>query len=178
MNTSPQLPIDIRPAVATDAPAIVDIYNHFVRSSVVSFEEQVVTADTMLQRMGLHDERSWPWVVANNTATNELLGYAYASTWRARSAYRHTAEISVYTRPESAGAGIGTKLYAALFNALQNHSIRMLVATVALPNDASIALHEKFGLEKVAHYPQVGFKFDRWVDIGVWQGRLPTARLP
>lgn len=158
-------------AAAIDNESISEIYNHYVTSTTISFEEQFVTANEILERMALGTDTALPWVVAESN-TNEITGFAYASYWRSRSAYRHTIEVSVYVKPSVIGNGVGTKLYRKLFKELEAGSFRMLIATIALPNDASIAMHEKFGFKKVAHFPQVGFKFSRWIDVGLWQASV------
>jgi len=96
----------------------------------------------------------------------------YASKWHGRSAYRFSTEITVYLAPAHVGRGIGSQLYARLFPILRDRGIHAVIGGIALPNEASVALHEKFGLEKVAHFKEVGYKFDRWIDVGSWQGIL------
>ena len=114
-----------------------------------------------------------PWLVAEGPA-QECAGYAYAGRrHKNRCAYRHSVEVTVYVEPEAVGAGWGTQLYAGLFAALRQTAAHFAVGGIALPNDASVALHEKFGMRKVAHFSEVGFKFDRWIDVGYWQLLLP-----
>lgn len=160
----------IRPVMAEDAHAIASIYNHYVLNSIATFEEQPVVAETMATRMHHTALARMPWLVAVDGET--LLGYAYAGPWKARSAYRHSAEITVYVAPEATGQGVGTRLYEALFAILRDTSIRIVIGGVSLPNAASIALHEHFGMRKVAHFHEVGFKFNRWIDVGYWQMAL------
>lgn len=102
----------------------------------------------------------------------DVIGYAYASKWKGRCAYRFAVETSVYVDSSARGAGVGTVLYEALFAALGGRGIHAAIGGIALPNEASIALHERFGMKKVAHFEQVGFKFDRWIDVGYWQRLL------
>lgn len=157
----------IRAGVAADAAGIAGIYNHYVRNTVVTFEEEPVTAAAMARRMEAVRSASLPWLVAVEDAS--ILGYAYATRWRPRSAYRFSAEITVYLAPDRGGRGLGTMLYGRLFPLLEEQRIHAVMGGIALPNEASIALHEKFGCRKVAHFEAVGFKFDRWVDVGYWQ---------
>ena len=124
----------------------------------------------MARRMGEVLAASFPWLVAEEGG--RLSGYAYAAPWKARSGYRHSAEITVYLDPDHGGRGIGSALYQALFPQLQDRRIHAVMGGIALPNQASVALHEKFGLRKVAHFEAVGFKFDRWIDVGYWQRLL------
>ena len=97
------------------------------------------------------------------------MGYAYATAWRVRRGYRYSTEVTVYVDPGAGGRGIGSLLYTDLIAALQERGIHAAMGGIALPNDASVALHEKFGFKKVAHFEQVGVKFDRWIDVGYWQ---------
>jgi L-amino acid N-acyltransferase YncA len=157
----------IRAAAPADADAITAIYNHYVTETVVTFEEELVSAAEMARRMEEIRSESLPWLVAEDGG--RAVGYAYATKWRARSGYRFSAEITVYVAPEHTGRSIGSSLYAQLFPILQARGIHAVMGGIALPNDASIALHEKFGLQKVAHFLEVGFKLGRWVDVGYWQ---------
>jgi phosphinothricin acetyltransferase len=96
-------------------------------------------------------------------------GFAYASKWKGRCAYRYSVESTAYLADCSTGRGIGTRLYEALFTELRKSKMHVVMAGIALPNDASIALHEKLGFEKVAHFREVGWKFGKWIDVGYWQ---------
>ncbi len=114
-----------------------------------------------------HDSAVVVFVTPNNPTGTAIP--AYAVLWKARSAYRFSVEITVYVAPGMAGRGIGSMLYSHLFAALQPLGVHAVIGGIALPNEASIALHEKFGMEKVAHFQQVGFKFNRWIDVGYWE---------
>lgn len=158
----------IRPATLQDAEAITSIYNHYVLNTVVTFEEQAVSATEMGERISETASAGLPWLVIEQAGA--VVGYAYASKWKGRCAYRFTVEATVYLAPDAGRQGLGTRLYAALFAELKKKSVHVVIGGIALPNAASIALHEKFGLQKVAHFKEVGFKFERWVDVGYWQG--------
>jgi phosphinothricin acetyltransferase len=160
----------VREASASDGAAIAAIYNHYIRETVITFEEEPISAGEMSRRMEAVRSSSLPWLVAEEGGG--VVGYAYAARWHARSAYRYSAEITVYLAPGSTGRGIGSKLYAHLFPLLRPRGIHVVIGGIALPNEASVALHEKLGLHKVAHFEQVGFKFDRWIDVGYWQRTL------
>ncbi len=157
----------IRTALQADAASIADIYNHYIHTSVITFEEESVSTETMGKRMQDSVDLSLPWLVAEEN--NELLGFAYASPWKTRSAYRFSVESTVYLKPTSTARGLGSALYAELFSRLKQTSAHAVIAGIALPNSASVALHEKFGMEKVGHFPEVGYKFNRWIDVGYWQ---------
>ncbi|HUF47514.1 MAG TPA: GNAT family N-acetyltransferase [Vicinamibacterales bacterium] len=156
-----------RPATRDDGEAIARIYNHYVAGTTVTFEEGAVAGVEMATRLDEISRAGLPFLVA--ASDDELVGFAHASPWKGRCAYRHTAEVSVYLDPALVGRGLGSALYAALFPLLEDRKLHAVIAGIALPNDGSIALHEKFGLRKVAHFAEVGFKFGRWVDVGYWQ---------
>ena len=159
----------IRPATPDDASAIVEIYNHYVATTVISFEERPVTPDEMAGR--IRDvTATLPWLAYESGGV--VIGYAYATKWRVRSAYRYSAETSVYVAPGQGGKGIGSALYQFLLEELRAREIHMAIGGIAQPNPASVALHERLGFEKVAHFKQVGRKFDRWIDMGYWELQL------
>ncbi|MQA39997.1 arsinothricin resistance N-acetyltransferase ArsN1 family B [Rugamonas aquatica] len=159
----------IRPATPDDAAAIVAIYNHYIATTTISFEERAVTPEEMAGR--IRDVTTGlPWLVYEQDGA--VLGYAYATKWRARSAYRFAAETSVYLEFGQGGKGIGKALYKALLEELRTREIHMAIGGIAQPNEASVALHESLGFEKVAHFKQVGRKFDRWIDVGYWELQL------
>jgi len=159
--------IQVRAATAADSQAIARIYNHYIRESVITFEESEVTASEMNSRVEKVNDSSLPWLVAEMDGA--LLGYAYATKWKERSAYRYAVESSIYMDPNRVGSGSGTALYRELLSCLRTKSVHTVIGGIAQPNDASIALHEKLGFSKVAHFKEVGFKFGRWVDVAYWQ---------
>ena len=156
----------IRDAAAADSAAIAGIYNHYVEHSIVTFEEEPVAASEMAERLEEVFSAKLPWLVAERDG--QVVGYAYASKWKGRCAYRFSTEVTVYLHHEAGGKGIGTELYGRLFPILKERGLHAAMGGIALPNPVSIALHEKFGMEKVAHFKEVGYKFDRWIDVGYW----------
>ena len=163
----------IRNVKAEDVRRITEIYNHFVLNTVVTFEETAVEESGIRGRIEKVTGIGMPWLVAEENGT--VAGYAYAGRWNDRAAYRYTAETTIYLAPGAGGKGWGTKLYQRLLADLEALSIHSVVGVIALPNAASVALHEKFGLKKAGQFTEVGYKLDRWVDVGYWQGRLPVA---
>lgn len=163
----------IRDATADDAQAIAAIYNPYIADTTISFEEQPVTDADMARRIADVQEAGLPWLVIEQGRA--VLGYAYATKWRVRHAYRFSVESSVYLAPQAAGQGLGTRLYAALLERLRAQGYHLVIGGVALPNAASVALHEKLGFEQVANFREVGFKFDRWINVGYWQKNLATS---
>lgn len=160
----------IRAATIADAAAVAEIYNHYIAKTVVTFEEEPVAPSEIAQRMQVISAASLPWLVAE--VGGQVAGYAYASRWHGRCAYKFSTEITVYLSPMRVAQGIGSKLYGRLFPILRERGMHVAIGGIALPNAASVALHEKFGLEKVAVFKEVGFKFDRWIDVGYWQRTL------
>lgn len=160
----------VRLAKDSDAADIAAIYNHYIQHSVATFEEVSVDSTQMLGRMQAVSELGFTWLVAE--LAGEAVGYACATAWNKRSAYRHTAEITVYIKNGYAGQGLGRALYQALFDHLGERGIRTVIAGVTLPNPASVALHESFGMEMAGMFKAVGYKFDRWLDVGYWQLNL------
>ena len=156
----------IRSANPADADAIAEIYNPYILHSVISFEEGTVSGPDMLGRM-VEIQQMYPWLVYEEDGA--IAGYAYATPWKNRSAYRHAAETTIYIEKAKLGKGIGSRLYEPLLQDLRSRDLHIVMAGIALPNDGSVAIHEKFGFVKVAHYREIGRKFDRWVDVGYWQ---------
>lgn len=156
----------IRAATASDAAAICAIYNHYVATTTISFEEQPVPEAEMARRIG-DVGAALPWLVFEQDGA--VLGYAYATPWRARSAYRFSVESSVYVSRDHGRRGIASALYQALLDALAARGVHAVIGGIAQPNAASVALHEAFQFEKVAHFKQVGRKFGQWVDVAYWQ---------
>lgn len=121
------------------------------------------TRDTSegVQRAGL------PWLVADEDG--EVKGYAYATQWKDRIGYRTSVETTVYLAKNATGRGLGTQLYEELFRLLEEKGLHSAIGGIALPNSGSVALHEKFGMKKVAEFEEVGTKFGGWVNVGYWQ---------
>lgn len=156
----------IRKATTEDAQIICDIYNYYVLNTIITFEEDTVDASTMAQRIA-EVNKKYIWLVYEHEG--EVVGYAYAGEWKSRCSYRFSVESSVYLKFGTDGKGIGSKLYEALLQALTQTDIHAVIGGISLPNDKSIALHEKFGFEKIAQFREVGFKFDKWIDVGYWE---------
>jgi phosphinothricin acetyltransferase len=163
----------VRPVSAVaDSTAIVEIYNHYIRHTVVTFEETEVTVEQMLERINSVTSASLPWLVAE--VSGQVVGYAYAGKFHSRSAYRFTVEATVYLENNASSKGIGTKLYEALLHHLKLQNFHSVIGIVALPNEASVKLHEKFYFKKIGHFSEVGYKFNQWLDVGYWQLVLNT----
>lgn len=163
----------IRLATPADAAGCLVIYRPFVESSHTTFETEVPTMDEFARRMESTLEIR-PWTVAEEAG--RVIGYAYASPVKDRLAYQWSVEVAIYVAPDTRRRGVGRALYEALFRCLAGQGFVNAVGIIALPNDASIALHESLGFEKISHLKQIGFKLGAWHDSGWWQKRL--APLP
>ncbi len=164
----------IRTATKHDVSAIADIYNHYILNTTASFEETEVSAVELRRRLGAVRQAGLPWLVAE--ADGDLLGYAYASRWNPRDAYRYTVEVTIYMAHDRTAQGAGTVLYQSLFAELRKAGYHTAIAVITLPNAASIRIHEKFGMKQSGHFEAVGYKFGRWVDVGYWLGSLHTPQ--
>lgn len=160
--------MDVRQATPADAAGICAIYNEHVANTIVSFETEPVSASEMearIQEKLLHHD----WLVG---VRGHIVGYAYYGPFRARAAYRHTVESTIYLDEAVQGQGFGKRLYSALIASARAKGYREIVGVIALPNPASIALHQKLGFEEVGVLKNVGRKFDAYVDVGLWQRSL------
>jgi L-amino acid N-acyltransferase YncA len=162
--------MQLRDAQQDDAAAIVAIYNHYVLYTAVSFEEEAVHPPEMAQRIADVHAAGLPWVVL--VGEQGIVGYAYATRWRVRHAYRYSVETTVYLAPAHTGAGGGTRLYTELLARLRLAGYHLAIGGIALPNAASVALHEKLGFLPAARFSEVGFKAGQWIDVGYWQAKL------
>lgn len=157
----------IRSIEPDDAAAVAAIYNHYIKQTTVTFEEEEISAAEVRRRMQEVLTSTLPWLSAEQE--EQMIGYAYAGRWKVRSAYRYAVEVTVYVAAAYAGRGVGSHLYRQLLAALKDRKIHAAIGVIALPNEASIALHEKFGFIKAGHLKEVGFKFNQWIDVGYWQ---------
>lgn len=155
----------IRNVEITDAKSICDIYNYYILNTVISFEEKPVNETEMIKR--IRNLNHLPWIIYEEN--DQIIGYAYTRNWRTRYAYRFAVESGIYLDFKETGKGLGTILYRELLTKYKIMDIHVVIGGIALPNPASIALHEKFGFKKVAHFKEVGFKFNNWIDVGYWQ---------
>lgn len=155
----------VRECTVDDAERVSEIYNYYIIHSIATFETEEVKVREMRRRIAEHREK-FPWLVYDE---NEIKGFAVAKEWKTRRAYQFTAEASVYIDFRHKRRGIGKKLYSELIHRLKENSIHCILCGIALPNPESVEFHEKIGFEKVAHLREVGFKFDRWIDVGYWE---------
>ena len=157
----------IRPAVPGDAGVLARIYNHYILETIITFETSEIETTDMADRIRAAGAAKLPWIVAEEEGT--VVGYAYASQWKERRAYRFSVESTIYLEPRARGRAIGRQLYGALLDDIRNCGMHVVIGGIALPNSASIGLHEALGFRKIGHFEQVGYKFDHWIDVGYWQ---------
>ena len=150
---------------AGDLAAFAGILRWSVEEGWANFGERAASEDDL---RALWEERRevFPYFVGEMDGT--VVAAAWASPWKAKEGYAWTAEVSVYVLPEGQGRGLARGLYERLFEVLERQGYRMLIAGVALPNDASVGLHESFGMVKAAHFERNGFKKGAWRDVGYW----------
>ena len=156
--------MNIRLANPSDAATLLAIYAPYVENTAITFEYEVPTIEDFATRIEKTLEK-YPYIVAEEDGL--ILGYAYASTYYARAAYDWAVELSVYVSQDARGKGVGSKLYDKLEDLLDQMGYMHFLACISLPNEASLALHRKRGYKQVAHFPKIGYKFERWHDI-VW----------
>ncbi len=159
----------VRSVATQDIPRICDIYNYYIKETYNTFETDEISKDEMEKRVEVVIAM-FPLLVS--VENDHVMGYAYATRWQARSAYKYSAEASIYSAPEAKGQGLGTQLYIDLLNELKHLGIHTVMGGIALPNAESVALHEKLDFVKVAHFKEVGFKHNHWIDVGYWQLRI------
>jgi L-amino acid N-acyltransferase YncA len=149
-----------------DSLPICEIYNHYIQHTPITFEESPLTPADMQARIQKVTE-GLPWLVCEQDGN--LIGYCYAAKWKERSAYRFSVEATIYMHPLWRGKGKGAEMFSALIAELRTRGVHSIIGGVALPNPASIALLERLGLRKIAHFSEVGYKFGKWIDVGYWQ---------
>ncbi|HVY52651.1 MAG TPA: GNAT family N-acetyltransferase [Devosia sp.] len=152
-----------RPFAWSDVPAIAAIYRHAVETSVATFDTEPPGETAMAEKFGHIVELGHPLIIAE--LDGSTIGYAYASTYRPRPAYRFTAEDSIYLAPQAQGRGIGTALLAQLLDKSRAFGFRQMLAVITAERANSIRLHEKHGFRLIGRYEALGYKFDRWLDI-------------
>jgi phosphinothricin acetyltransferase len=162
---------DVTPATENDLAGINDVYNHYVRETHISFDLEPMSAPARLEWFGHYASKGRYRVLAAH-ADERVAGFATSSPFRERPAYQTSVETSVYVAPGLVGRGIGTKLYEALFEALRGEDVHRAYAGISLPNDASIALHERFGFRRVALFTEQGRKFGRYWDVAWYEKAL------
>jgi phosphinothricin acetyltransferase len=157
----------VRDAVLADLPAILAIHNDAIATTTAIWDEQQVDLDDRRHWLETRQSAGLPVLVAE--LDGEVAGYASYGPWRPKSGYRFTMENSIYTHPDRRGRGVANALMPVLLERARAGEVRAIIAGIESTNTVSIALHEKYGFRRVAHLPEVGFKFGRWLDLDYLQ---------
>jgi phosphinothricin acetyltransferase len=163
--------VTVRHASEQDLAQVNDIYNRYVIETHFTFDIEPMTLEARREWFEHYDTTGRHRVVVG-LSDSSVVGYACSSRWRPKPAYETSVETSIYVAPDAVGRGIGTRLYEELFKQLQGEDVHRAYAGIALPNQASIALHERFGFKRVAHFTEQGRKFDRYWDVGFYEKPL------
>jgi L-amino acid N-acyltransferase YncA len=158
--------LHVRQASPRDAERFCEIYNWYVLNTIITFELEPISSIEMSERIVQKLEK-YDWLVGEHE--QDIVGYAYAGSFRARAAYDHSTELSVYLDHTKTGQGFGSVLYQAMIDRCRALGFKELIGGVALPNETSVKLHERLGFQKIGVFPRVGFKFEHYIDVGFWQ---------
>ncbi|MET9681750.1 GNAT family N-acetyltransferase [Streptomyces coeruleorubidus] len=165
--------VQVRPGVEDDLEALTTLYNHYVRETAITFDTAIFTPEERRPWLLSHPEDGpYRLKVATTQDSQQILGYATSSPFRAKPAYATSVETTVYVAPDAGRRGIGTLLYKALFEALSGEDLHRAYAGIAQPNEASARLHERFGFRYVGTYREVGHKFGRYWDVAWYEKPL------
>ncbi len=156
----------IRIVQPSDATGILDIYAPYIQNTSFTFETEVPSINEFSERIRQYLVQ-YPWLVAE--IDGKIAGYAYAVRYRERTAYQWSVESSIYIHDDHQRSGIATMLYSVLFEMLKAQGFRNVYAVINLPNDRSVAFHEKCGFTYFATYEQVGYKLGKWKNVGWWR---------
>ena len=172
-NPKPELgPAKIREAKVEDMGLVADIYNFYVRNTVITFDEQPWDVPKWVSKFEHLQKLNMPFIVLESPS-GEVIGFAYVAPWREKAAFRKTTENSVYLRPGAIGKGYGKALMTELIRLSKESGIKEIIAVISDSGaDASIALHKKLGFEQQGHLGKVGFKFGRWLGTVLLQKSL------
>lgn len=172
----PEFSFELRQATERDVPDMLEIYNHYVANSTVTFDEDALTLKEMRHKFRDVERLGFPWLVAVSP-TGMILGYSYVTPWKAKAAYRYTVEDSIYLSPAATGKGVGKALMARMLDDARAAGIKEVIAVIADRGaDASIAMHANFGFKKIGEMGKVGFKFGRWLGTVLMQKSLKPDR--
>ncbi|AXX31414.1 N-acetyltransferase [Actinosynnema pretiosum subsp. pretiosum] len=163
--------VTVRPATADDLEAVAEIYAHYVHHSTVTFDLVPPTVDDWRRKHGEVTARGLPFLIADHGS--EVVGFAYLAPWRAKPAYRHTAEDTIYLAPTATGRGTGAALLEALLALADSSGIRQTIAVITEDGEGSLVLHRRFGFTEAGRLEAVGYKHERWIGTILMQRPLP-----
>jgi L-amino acid N-acyltransferase YncA len=157
----------IRDAVTSDAKSIADIYNYYIKNTIITFETEEINTYELEKRISITLE-NYDWIIMQNE-NEEIIGYAYFNSFRPRAAYINSVESTIYLNKNEIGKGQGNILYKELIKRFNQSKYHVMIAGIALPNDPCIKLHNKLGFEKIAELKEIGYKFGKWINVGYWE---------
>jgi phosphinothricin acetyltransferase len=163
--------VHVRPAREEDLAAINDLYNHYVAETHITFDDEPVTMEARREWFG-HYAQTGRHRLLVAVEGEDVVGFASSSRFRPKPGYLTSVETSIYLAPEATGKGAGSRLYTELFRSLEGEDLHRAYAGIALPNPASIALHERFGFKRVAMFTEQGRKFGRYWDVAWYEKPL------
>ena len=169
--------LQVRPATGDDLQAVNDIYNHYVAESHITFDVEPVSMEQRREWFTHYGPAGRHRLFVAEDG-GRVVGFASSSRFRPKPGYLTSVETSVYLEPDATGRGAGSRLYESLFKSLEGEDVHRAYAGIALPNPASIALHEKFGFKRVAHFTEQGRKFGRYWDVAWFEKPLEGAAEP
>lgn len=168
--------IQVRTALETDLPAILEIYNDAVLNTTAVYDYEAHTLEMRKQWFRIKEAQGFPVFVAEENGN--IVGFSSIGPWRALAAYKYSVENSIYVAAGERGKGIGKKLLEPLIEAAKELDLHTIVAGIDATNEVSIKLHRSFGFTEVGQFKQVGFKFGRWLDLTFMQLLLKTSEQP
>jgi len=161
--------IKIRKACKEDAVSISEIYNWYITNTIITFETEEIDGKEIEKRID-NVTTKYDWLVAEED--NIVIGYAYYGQFRARAAYNHTVETAIYLKHDQTGKGTGHLLYKALFELAQAKGYKEFMGVISVPNPESVKFHQQWDFKEVGHLTNVGYKFDKYIDICLMQKSL------
>ena len=156
----------IRNVKTCDAKDIALIYNYYIEISTITFETEPVSVEEMAARIADISEK-YPYFVYEESG--KVAGYCYVTSWKKKAAYNKTVESTIYIDKDFQGKGIGRALVNKLINELREKSFHAVIACITIPNPTSVKLHEELGFRQVSEFKEVGYKFEKWLDVGDWE---------
>lgn len=158
----------IRDVKLEDAKRIAEIYNYYIENTTITFEEEPVTEKEIQNR--IESVKQGLWIIKEIKGI--VVGYAYANQFRQRSAFIYSLETSVYIDIDEKSKGYGKDLYKEIINRAKNNGYRVLIGVISVPNKISVKIHKNLGFEKKGEISNVGYKFNKWLDIEYWQKNI------
>lgn len=159
----------IRPVQLSDSEQIAQIFNDYILHSTAIFDEKPLSVDTMREHIA-EISRTFPYYVYETAGV--VKGFCYVHTWKQRPAYKATLETTIYLSKDIIGQGVGRELMNILINDCRKQGYKVLIACITAENEASVLFHEALGFSKVSHFHNVGYKFDRWLDVTDYELQL------